>query len=101
MTSDSQPPHPTRGMTVKGRKDWSALGIFLAEIHELFPWYTGMRLDGFNVKFRETDVLLIVKATGRAGKFVAFYSGESQVVILRLLWGDLHRGTIRWRPDKF
>lgn len=101
MSPRLAPPYPTQGMVVKGQKDNRALGLFIVELPELFAWYTGMTLSGINIKIRTDDLMFIVKAASAGGNRVAFYTVPDMVTGYRRFYGDLKRGTIHWRVDKY
>lgn len=56
-------------------------------------------LTGLAVKFRGTDVLLVIKAELPAGSMVAFVGSTGLAEVLRKAMSEAGRDTLRWRED--
>jgi len=85
----------------KDRHDASRLVDYLLILPEDFAWYTGAELTGFVVSKKPDSWLLIVKATVRGQRKVAFFDAETIQDAFRYFYVNLKGGTIGWKDDRF
>lgn len=73
----------------------------LANLDEYLPWLAARTLDGLTLTHKQSDWLLVIKATRGTKKQVAFvggdHPGECFEVAAHMLLFDL----ITWKADKF
>lgn len=91
----------TQEIIVRGRKSWSALGFFIAEIEEELAWATRRKLEGLNFYRKDNEWLMIVKATRKGKREVTFIAGPDIVSCYRQFYRLLKIGRLRWKEDKY
>lgn len=90
-----------RHMVVRGRKEWSAFGYFVAELVTIVAWESGVELTGYSMKKRGRSWLLVLNAYTKEGKVVAFFEAPSPIDCFRCVYDKLYKSHIRWVKSKY
>ena len=84
--------------------DWPELSHALVKIQQDLAYFEGLVLVGLNFRFRDGDVLLVVKARRGEESLVCFTSAVTPIDALDLFYGHIHSRAypqIAWKADKY
>ena len=101
MTKENKRSNELEGVLVHGRKSWSALGLFLAELDKELAWHTGIQYRGHTLREQENGYLLILRGYKGTRPVVAFCGGGSLLNTYRELYWSLYKNLLVWRDDRY
>lgn len=81
-------------------KDQRRLMFWVTSLDEVMASYTGLSYMGHSLKRDNRGWLLVIKAEGRAGKKVAFFTGHRPWVCWMGLAIAMKTSHIRWLDDR-
>lgn len=88
-------------ITVRGRKSWAALGLFLAEMGKEIAYLEQMVYDGHTIRAQKDGWVIVVRTHNSKGHWVAFCGGRDPLGAYRSLYNQLYRGSLSWKVDKY
>lgn len=94
-------PTEAEGMVVRGHKQWSALGLFVAEMEKEIAWFTSYQYRGLTLKRTDSGWMMIVRVLNGTTKLVSFYYAHTVTDCYRLLYGDLRNQRTQWKKDRY
>mgnify|MGYP001825031712 CR=1 FL=1 len=84
--------------------DWKELSDALHKLQQELAYFEGLTLVGINFRFRDDDVLLVVKARRGEEALVCFTSAVTAIDALDLFYGHIHSRSypqVSWKADKY
>jgi len=77
------------------------LASSLSILEQEFSFLTGSELTGWNIKKRDDDWLIVIKATKGGKHFVAFVGVNSLAEAFDVPMAIIGGNALSWVPDKF
>lgn len=86
---------------VKGKAGEAALAVFIGEMEELMPWFTGKAFRGLTIKQKDSHWMMIIRAGDNHAKLVAFVEADTLIGLYRKLYQVVAYDKGFWKEDKF
>ncbi len=77
------------------------LGHMLLELPEELAWRCNVVYKGHTIKEGKEGWILVLRAEEQRASVVSFYQGDTMLDAYRSLWQAIHRGSVKWKADKY